>query len=474
MIGSPLFSLHSINLLILFSFSYFFPSIELPDVVAYAVNYILTYLIAVFLLKRERSFSTLTAYYLAIGDLLISFFSLVQFNFHITEGSRLVPILLLDARQYYSFAQELSAIPDMFGYVVDLPGLNHWGYPLFLGLIFKIMGVDLLWGMLANVFFCTINMALISILTHRLTNSQRSSEYALLLSLLYGQFIATGVILLKDGVIIFSVLLVTIIAQSIRNSGITSVKIILFIASTVILVVFRAQYIFIPVIIISALYRFRPLQLLMVSPILILTLWVGQNVSETYTQTEYSLEYIEGFTTETEGKMEGVWKTTKQSFMERTVSGFESWPIYRRLLYMPVFLGIQYSTPFVFWTGYDGKGAGPSWDYTSRRMMFLWFLFVGPILFYGLWLSWKQKLERPQLFSVSFSAFLMYLVPAFLNAGTVPRYAVPFVVLMIPCGSWLLAQVREEPLLKRNLLTLFVRYFLTALLALLFYLWIKL
>jgi hypothetical protein len=202
----------------------------------------------------------------------------------------------------------------------------------------------------------------------------------------------------------------------------------------------------------------------------VVLLWLGSDLGETYTRTEYTMEYVEGALTETEGSMEQGWHAGESSFMERFVSGYEEWSLTKRFLYLPIFGGIQYLTPFYFW---NFKYEDP-YDFPTKNMNFLWFLFIGPMIFFGLFAAGKRRAIAGSLFSVGMAGFLMYFVPAFIRAGTVPRYAIPFIVLIFPCAGWVMDTMKKDGEIKSWFLRFISFYYFIGLCAVVFYLTIKL
>ncbi len=450
-----------------------FSGTSLDAVIAYTINMLFSFFLGRQLLRVGGVKSKTAEYAIVYAVFMVSILSLLQFDYVVDLGTREYPHLLTDAHMFYRLGVELSSIENVFRYTADNPeGINHWGYPMFLGILFSIVGVDLLWGMLANVLIFVVNICLTGVVAKKLSDSDEIAGYTILLAGFYGQFVSTGMVLMKDGLIVFSVLLIALMLIEINKRIVSLSRIIFLLFGIALLAVLRAQYMFVPFFLYVFVFRVKLKNFILLMPVLAVLIWGGMRLGETYTQTEYSAEYVRDATIATEGRMQQTWGSDSNSFMNQMVRGYESWPLVKRITYMPVFVGIQYLTPFYIWDfGFDTYAY---YSFPARNMNAFWFFIIGPLVFIGLYAAVKRRKDIPLIYSVGFSGIIMYAVPAFIRAGTVPRYAIPFVMLMLPCGGWLISEIKKDRKIKKTFFNLISFYYISGLLAVIFYLTMKL
>ncbi len=469
--------IRSILLNLFFAFIFLLISIFInldPDAI---LIYIFSYVFALFLGNTILTIggirSNLADVSMFFGVFLVCLLSILQFDHIVSNGSRESPAIFSDAGNYYELGVELSNVSNILEYAADNPGeINHWGYPMFLGILFSVFGIDIIWGMIANIFIFVFNLCIIGILAKKLTQSDKVAGYTFLLAVFYGQFISTGMILLKDGLITMSVLLITLMLIEIYNKILSPLRVILLLFATSLLAVFRAQYIFAPLLLYIFIFRIKFKNFFLLLPILVILLWGGMFLGETYTTTEYNVDSIERQAIGSDGRMQESWGSGEESFMNRIVSGYESWSLVKRAIYMPIFIGIQYLTPFYIWDFEISFDHG-YYSYPARNMNLFWFIIIGPLIFIGLYCVVKKRKEFPLLFSVGLSGALMYAVPAFIRAGTVPRYAIPFVMIMLPCGGWLINMIKSDIEIKKVFLKFIKIYYFSGFFAIIIYLLVK-
>ncbi len=417
---------------------------------------------------------------LSIGIFFLTLFSMFSFTISIIEGTRGDPKLIFeslsDTKTYYRLATTLAYSTDMLSKTLNIQLINHWGYPIFLGFIFKFFGVDLLYGLLANLIIMSISIFFMGVISFKITLSKKILNNTLLLSFLTGQLLSLGVVLLKDTLILLSIVFLTYSLVDIYNSKFSIKNSTLFIFSSILLTLTRAQYLFVPPLMIVIIFRKKFSKFILMIPVLFLVLFLGTTIGKRYSTTEYSVDYLmdQGIQTK---KVEKDWdknlSQNKSSFMGRFVSGFEQWSLVKRVLFIPIFTAIQYLTPFDFWR----IDSFHPYFLIERNMNIVWFLFVGPIIFLSIYFLWRYKKEYSNnlelLFSISILGLILYIIPAYVRGGTVPRYAIIFLPLMLPSGAWLLFEIKNNIKIKFRYQKITVFYYVGALLAGIAYLFIK-
>ena len=157
------------------------------------------------------------------------------------------------------------------------------------------------------------------------------------------------------------------------------------------------------------------------------------------------------------------------------VSGYDNKSILNKALYLPVTSFIQYLTPFNF---YDFKG---SLDYIpfliSTNYNFIWLILIGPVTIFsfGIYiLSFNKLLKYNELLFYTFLlGITLYLIPAFIYGGALPRYALPAFPLIIPFISYITGQIISQIQLRKRFYHFLSFYYASSLIAVLSYIIFK-
>lgn len=380
-------------------------------------------------------------------------------------GSVETPYLPGDGASYYYSAKIAVQSGDI---LFATRRLNYVGYPLVLSYIFKFFGLHLVYGLLASFLTLFFNIIIIAKISYIFTNEKKVYFYAFLLTILTSQFVATGFMLLKDAFIILGTSLSFYASVNNKYKGNLTLNILLLGLSIVIFALFRMTYIWVPLAIFLILnFKMNAKSILMV-PVIIALLVLGYNLGDQLKVKERTTEDQVDLVLSNE-IITGRLQKDEKSVMTALVSGYNNWSFTKQVIYLPVTFSIQYSTPFNF---YDYSGSFKhSYKLISKNYNLLWFLFVGPVFLFSIFIVLFKKINVQWDVKIIFLVGLfMYLIPAFIFSGAIPRYAFAFFPLMVPMMSLIYLSTKNNNKIRSLWLSFMLVYYSVAMLALILYL----
>lgn len=114
---------------------------------------------------------------------------------------------------------------------------------------------------------------------------------------------------------------------------------------------------------------------------------------------------------------------------------FVSWPFWRKLIWMPVAVVLQFFIPLP-WNWGSTLDFGPSQIWA--RIGLPWYIIGGVIIYYCVFLLWRRSPR--QLRRLTVCALVFWLCPCYAVMGTVSRYALPFIPMMLPAAVYALCR----------------------------------
>ncbi|MGM9803112.1 MAG: hypothetical protein ACI308_02940 [Muribaculaceae bacterium] len=107
---------------------------------------------------------------------------------------------------------------------------------------------------------------------------------------------------------------------------------------------------------------------------------------------------------------------------------------WQKLLWLPFTCAVQFIIPFPWVTGHCTISE------VVPRISFFWYAIGGIAIFYVAWLSWRKSTS---LGWWTLWAIMCFAMPAYVVAGSVSRYALPFQPLFIPMAIYVIALLRQ-------------------------------
>lgn len=399
---------------------------------------------------------------------IVSFLFIIWINItSIQLGSSNSPSLPGDALSYFQIGSEL-ALTDKA--LIDV-SLNYIGYPLVLSWVFSLFGNHLIFGLLVNMLLLFFNIFLISECTYRVTNNLKDFQSSFLLLLLTASFMATGFMLLKDVFIVTSVTISLYASLNLLYKKTAKKNYIILILSVLIMALFRITFIWVPVVI-FILITFERRKLIKLLPVvvglLVLGIYAGSKLSlKKETSIQENIEFAVSNQVISQRLDSGT-----SSFISALISGYDNWSVVKKFFFIPVTTGIQYVTPFDV---YDiQRSIDYPYYFISKNYNILWLIFIGPlVLFSILNFNKKEKRNNTLLLKITYFGILLYILPAFIFGGAIPRYAVPFYPLLLPIMAVNLTKIKTLNLNKKKWYKFMGLYILIFLILLTIYIFFK-
>lgn len=124
------------------------------------------------------------------------------------------------------------------------------------------------------------------------------------------------------------------------------------------------------------------------------------------------------------------------------VAGYFDIPIWKRLLYLPMSAVVQYLVPFP-WNFARDMGFGYTLAYA--HVAYPWYA-VGGLVLYYLFVGWHKSPRI--LIRMSLCGVVLWLIPAYLFAGTVSRYGLPMLPMLVPSAVYVVACCRHSRMFR--------------------------
>lgn len=410
-----------------------------------------------------------SSYYTTSGHiaLCIAFFSMAIFfilNYWqsvMRLGTLDSPHLLNDARSFYEMSRDVAN-----GTVgADSPVVSYMGYPLFLALWVKMGITDIAYPMIFNIFLLLCSMVLIArTVSFILPSNQEATKiggYAMCLIAFIPSILATATIVSKEPFIIFGLVSAVCGLYALRDRYKCKKYGLLLAAGIIILATMRVTYLYVLFFFVAAVYlpRFKkedikPIVAIVVA--IIAFIWIGSitmsywgtnDFVKIYVHPRHSVEYIDG---------------NSQLPYEYIIGPYHTYPLWLRLILLPICVAVQFMIPFPFETVAPQAGLPLSTWYV--RQSYLWYAAAIPIAAYFVFYWFRKGGIRLSMFALA--AAMAYCVPAFITGGTVSRYAFCFVPFLAIAGGYVINNFRFKQSEQKQLAIFALMYFMVVMIAL--------
>ncbi|MBR1544125.1 MAG: hypothetical protein IJ626_04445 [Muribaculaceae bacterium] len=386
---------------------------------------------------KQPSFSTLI---IAVGTFLwmLTLASLAECSVW-QGGSLSEPVLHVDDHKYYNWA--LHYLDGS----VPLPKVEFPGYPFIILLIWKLTGASLIWPMVLNHFatltaiVLTVAIALRGITPHLPQQAHVITLLSTLLMATQMHWVFYGTRLLKEPLLYLSV---TLTAYALIGSGSSHSRhsrsdAVLLILGAAIMAVMRTTWMYFILlgILLAAMPRRwqREKAFFFGTTAVVLTFFVTASIFARNPASYSHVAIVQGGNVMADQFING----TNQGIYQRLLGDYFYAPLWHRMLLLPVTMAVQFFIPFP-WIG-DEPAIFSS---ILPRFNFVWYAVGAVAIFYYLFLCWRRK------FSLGWLALwpaLSYLVIAFLTAGTVSRYVLPFAPLFTVVAVDVILSAKDAP-----------------------------
>ena len=296
----------------------------------------------------------------------------------------------------------------------------HGLYGAILAALFSITGPSVTAGLMLSMVFTLVTLVAASAMSMRLCSDRRMATVAMIATASVCYLMASGMILIKDAMVIAAI---SLGGLSVSGSRLSLVPLAV---AAAMLVLSRVNYlIYLPLGIVITYfahshYGWREAAVRLSAIGVVLVLWLAPEVSD-HTSAVASLAELHS---------SEVWGHPQQHAYYNLVGDFFAMPLWRKALLVPVSAVVQFFIPFPWNFGRDIV-YGISQVYA--HVAYPWYVFGGIFAFF---LIFRLKKAPRQLLMFSAFAVLVWLAPCGFCGGTVSRYALPAVPMMAVAVAW--------------------------------------
>ncbi len=363
--------------------------------------------------RQSFNSATLRIAFLASFTLLSTGIIVNVWGFTTLSGATTAMPLLENVDQHRYFHDALATL----GLEGGIPSSGHHrGYGLIIAALWSMTGVTIVSPLVLNLAFTMLTLLCVATLTARIYPHDNRHIPALAVISLAAvcYFMCESTLLLKEAPTAAAVSLFALSFTSV-NTG----KWIPFAAATLLLSLVRCQWLVMAVagvlITIPDLNKKTLLNRAAMIAILCVALAVAnisfQSVSPLTVGAD-STSYTSGT-----GAREALWAALGDYF---------SFPIWKKLLFLPLAAAIQFLTPFP-WNFSRDMVYGLTQFYA--HISYPSYMFGSTVIF---WLLTYARRSPAMLSRITLWGVAMWLVPCYLFAGTVSRYALPMLPMLAP------------------------------------------
>lgn len=374
--------------------------------------------------------------YSRVGEIALFFASLVMTlgivaNMHyftvVSGGTCDSPVLEnFDANQiwedslaHYGASSNFTAVRALFG--------------VYSAVLLRVFGLSLTVLLIANMFMIQSALVVGSLIAHNLTGDSRRSGYALCAAAAVCYLLTMGTLMLRDAWVIFAMALTAYGMTSTARYGWIATLVGAFLVSTI-----RVNYAWAIVVglVLMHFYRDAPQRNIKrtaaliaaviffwsIPTILAITPTVAGVFDKEVLNEYYSLNH------------------PQQYAYGAIVGNFMSFPLYKKILFLPVSAVVQFLIPFP-WNFSRDLVFGYSEFYA--HISYPWYIFGGIVLYY---ICFVLRRAPRKIALLTLWALFCWAVPCVLYGGTVSRYGLTSVILLAPC----VAEVWANHLRRRS------------------------
>ncbi len=351
------------------------------------------------------------------------------------------PLFESDSRGYYAWALHY------YDGRCDAPPVAFPGLPFMMLVLWKLFGVNVVWPVAMNVCFTLLAIVIAAMTTVRLLRGRELARpdrwlgnAALVCGMLLFFLLSESTCVLKEAAIALSMSAVALVlAVFVTDRHLRVKHYVAFVAACLLLAFTRTTYMYFVllalVIIAMGNYKTHLPHTLLLVVLALIAFVAGDSVA--YYSFERHVSIISGGERMQRLFMVG---PNQQPYLDM-VGNYFTYPIWRRLLLLPLSCSVQFIIPFP-WI-YDGW---TSLHEVAARCGFGWYAVGGTALFYYGAMSWRQ---RYKLGAWAWVPALIFATIAYTTAGSVSRYALPVEVMFIPVAVWVMSCVCHDLSLRR-------------------------
>lgn len=350
-------------------------------------------------------------------------------------GTLDAPVLLnSDALRYFTYAENLydGDFSAAFG--------DFLGIPIITAALWIVLGKSIVWALAACMALTLMAISLSGRLAAiLLRHSRPSSALAMALTAAVCHFTGQGMVLLKEPLIYFAFLLTAIpLAHFYMGNRISARLIVTFVVGCILTALVRSHALHFVTL---GLFMFLPMQFTRkrILTVAVATVCIfaciagGGYLSHTGTVKQSNLASGTGEIT-----LVYLGDDSRYDGYKSLLGDYYNRPIYQRIAILPATAAVQYAVPFPWNFVRDTEfGYSQAWNHITWPRYAIGCI----ILFYFIWL-WRKKSTPLRLWALW--AAICWLIPAYLFGGSVSRYVMPFIPILVPLALVVIGELRSH------------------------------
>ena len=393
---------------------------------------------------NRRSWSTATGHYVLLATwLLMAAISIENVMVWTAPDGATAewPFFESDSRGYYAWALHY------YDGRCDAPPVAFPGLPFMMLVLWELFGVNVVWPVAMNVCFTLMAIVIAAWTTVRLLHGRQQARpdrwlgnAALVCGMLLFFLLSESTCILKEAAVALSMSAVgLVLAVFVTDRHLQAKHYAAFVAACLLLAFTRTTYMYfvllaLGIIALGNIKTHVPHTVLLVVLALIAFI-AGDSVA--YYSFERHVSIISGGERMQRLFMVG---QSQQPYLDM-VGNYFTYPIWRRLLLLPLSCSVQFIIPFP-WI-YEGW---TTLHEATARCGFGWYAVGGTALFYYAAMSWRR---RYWLGTWAWVPAIIFATIAYVTAGSVSRYVLPVEVMFIPVTVWVLSVISGDGGLRR-------------------------
>lgn len=330
--------------------------------------------------------------------------------------------------------------------------VHFYGLPVMMLSTWKLLGVSVVWPFAVNLMFTLLSVVMFGLMGARWLQGRVMADgsvvafWVMLVCVGLGYFIAQGVTLQKEPMNYCGVAMTGYVLAGISNArNLASTKawreILIFALGCVIVLFTRATMVYfllLGVVLATAGNVAKWRLSLSIAMVAVIVGYVSMYVLSHDSQLEQQMRVVQNSNWRCGTETYSLFlNEPSQQALVGLVGNYFSYPLWHRVLLLPVTATAQFFIPFP-WT----TGEVLSLNVVLCRFTFTWYAVGGLCLFYYGAIGWRRKTG---LGALALWPVLCYVAVALATAGSVARYVLPFQPVFAIIAIAVVMLLREQP-----------------------------
>ena len=316
------------------------------------------------------------------------------------------------------------------------------GYPMFIAGLWRITGITVVTPIVANMLMILLTIIISGTIATRVLSReqcQHSPQWlqtcAMIMTASICYLLNTGTIMIKDAGICLSMATAGLGLTSLCVPSATTKTSLrmwgAFAAGIIGVAIFRLNYLiflFIATLIITpwrhgdwSMMRRAAIMIGTIAAVWLLSNWLLVDIWNRYTVgMHFPNEVMSGYFTSGQ--------YSQHLYHDQVLGDYYDSSVWYRLLWLPINAALLYFIPFPWdFATYLDFG----YTYAFAKFSYPWYIVGGLIIYHILYMG---RLSSAAIIHLTLAALILWLIPAYLTAGSVSRYVLPLLTWLIPAA----------------------------------------